>query len=451
MRSLIAIVVLASPAFAQPADPLPPVPEQPPPPAPPDPPLSPPVTAPPPPPPEPPPIAAPPLVEAKQPEKKRDAPVTVTAAAGKGVTLKAGDVFSLNLRARAQARYQLHAPPADEATNRQLDEVTHINTVRLWFSGTTLSPKILYMVQLALGDRDFRDDAISPIFDAYIDYKAHRDLNVRVGQYFVPFDRLRTVREFALQMADRPRPVLELTLDRDVGAILYSDSFLAEDSPLAWRAGVFGGNGTNRSVPSEIGSLVMGRLELRPLGPIDDDVEGDQQRRPKPAVAFGVGGAVNYNTNRVRSTSGATFATGKTTTFYHFAMDAVFKWRGLAVELEYLWRGASKKQLVGEVEDLVVMDVARQGSGWVAQASYTFDPPFELVGRLSRLYAADVADPKYRTEVDRLGQEYAVGANYYFNSHQFKLQTDYIVRTGTGANHTSDRDHVFHLQLDVTF
>ena len=440
MRSLLVIVLLAAPAFAQPSDP-PPAPEPPP--------VAEPEPAPPPP--------APPAIGEIKPEpkpdakpKKSDAPVTITAATGKGVTFKS-EPFSLNLRARAQARYQLHAPPADKATNRQLDEVTQINTVRLWFSGHTLSPKVVYMIQLALGDRDFRDDAVSPIFDAYIDYKAHRDFNLRVGQYFVPFDRLRTVREFALQMADRPRPVLELTLDRDVGVIAYSDNFLAADSPLAWRAGVFGGHGTNRSVPSEIGSMVIGRLELRPLGPIDDDVEGDLARRARPGLALGVGGAINVNSHRVRSTSGATFASGETTTFYHLAADAVFKWRGLAVQLEYLWRGASKDHLEAEVEGLVVTDDTRQGSGWVVQASYTFDPPFELVGRLARLYAADTTDARYRTEVERLGQEYAAGASYYFNGHQLKLQTDYIVRSGTGANHTRDRDHVFHLQLDVTF
>ena len=53
------------------------------------------------------------------------------------------------------------------------------------------------------------------IYDAFLDWKAHRDISVKAGQFFVPFDRLRTVREFALQMGDRPRPVAELTLDRD--------------------------------------------------------------------------------------------------------------------------------------------------------------------------------------------------------------------------------------------
>jgi hypothetical protein len=127
----------------------------------------------------------------------------------------------------------------------------------------------------------------------------------------------------------------------------------------------------------------------------------------------------------------------------------VFKWHGVAVQLEYLLRRASRKQLEGVVDELAVIEYARQGSGWIVQASYTFDPPFELVGRVSRLYAPSETDPKYATEVRNLGQEYAAGANYYFNGHQLKLQADWIVRTGTTGS--TDRDHAFHLQLDATF
>lgn len=372
-------------------------------------------------------------------------PVEITAKAGKGITFKT-ESFSLNLRARGQLRATVHASQPDDG-DRTFDQSTQVGGMRVWFSGHTLTPKLLYNVQLGFADRDYRDGTISPVLDTFLEYKAHRDLNVKVGQFFVPFDRLRTVRESALQMTDRPRPVNELTLDRDVGVILYSDNFLGDHSILAWRAGVFGGDGSNRSVTSDVGGMPVARLELRPLGKIDDDVEGDQERRAKPALAIGVGAAVNFHTNRVRSTNGAAFQTG-TTSYRHLAADAVFKWLGVAVELEYLWRGATKKQFSGDVAGTTVTDFARQGSGWVAQASYTFDPPLELVGRLSRLAAPDETDPKYTTEVATLGKEYALGANYYFNGHQLKLQADWIGRTGP-ARPTIDNS--FHLQLDATF
>lgn len=400
--------------------------------------------------------AAPPIVEPaitpwvdQQPAAPVDPKpaIEITAKAGKGITFKT-DSFSLNLRARGQVRSSVHAAQPDDG-DRAFDETTQVGGLRLWLSGHTITPKLLYNIQLGLADRDYRDGTISPILDTFIEYKAHRDLTIKAGQFFVPFDRLRTVREFALQMTDRPRPVNELTLDRDTGVILYSDTFLGDASPLAWRVGVFGGNGINKSAAGEVGYMPVARLELRPLGKIDDDVEGDQERRKKPGLALGVGGAVNFHTNRVRSTNGGTFQTG-TTSYRHLAADAVFKWLGVAVQLEYLWRGASKKQFSAEVDGETVTDVARQGSGWVAQASYTFDhsPGFELVGRLSRLYAPEQTDPKYATEVDNLGNEYALGANYYFNGHQFKLQADWIGRTGEAR---PTFDHTFVVQLDATF
>jgi hypothetical protein len=385
--------------------------------------------------------AQPGLVPASEDKK-----LELTAAAGKGITFKAGDAFSLNLRARVQLRYQLHAPLADADGERILDETAQLGTLRMWFGGHTLTPKLLYMIQLGLAERDYRDGVISPVYDAFLDYKAHRDLNVKVGQYFVPFDRLRTVRELALQLADRPRPVGELALDRDVGVTLYSDRLLG--SPLAYRLGMFGGNGINRATATaEVGPLVVGRLELRPLGPIDDDSEGDLERRAKPGLALGVAGAVNFNTDRTRSTTGGRFA--ETTSYYHLAADAVFKWQGVALQLEYLWRGASKHQLATEVDGVVLTEYARRGSGWIAQASYTFDPPFELVGRASRMFAPSGSDPKLVDEIERLGQEYAAGANYYLTGHQLKLQADWIGRSGTNGTHQFE--HLVHVQIDATF
>ena len=213
----------------------------------------------------------------------------VSGAPGQGLTLKVGDAFSLNLRSRIQLRYQWSASAKDEGPDRQIEQLVTIGTARLWFSGNVFVPELTYMIQLAVAGRDFRDGATSPIYDAYLDWKIHRDFNVRAGQFFVPFDRLRTVREWALQMADRPRPVLELTLDRDVGVAFYSERFLGARSPVAWRLGAFGGGGTNLTRGRQPGALVVGRLELRPLGPIDDDREGDLERRRIPGLALGGG------------------------------------------------------------------------------------------------------------------------------------------------------------------
>lgn len=368
-----------------------------------------------------------------------------SAAPGKGFTLKYGDAFSFNLRSRFQIRYQLDIPAENANSERDPTQLVNIGTARLWFSGNVFNPQLTYMIQLAVAGRDYRDGAISPIFDAYIDWKPLPNLSVRAGQFFVPFDRLRTVREFALQMADRPVPIGELTLDRDVGVLLYSEKFLG--SPFTWRVGAFGGGGTNLNNGKEPGVLLTARLELRPLGPIDDDSEGDLERRAKPGLAIGAGIAHNSNTNRQRSTTGTTF-TGGTTDYLHLAADAVFKWQGFAAQLEYLWKDGSADTVpTVNADGDPTNQWTRSASGWVAQASYTFDPPFEVVGRFSKLYAFDGTDPALQDT-----DEYGVGFNYYINGHQFKLQTDFIAKVyGDDDFGSDDNVLVAHAQLDATF
>jgi hypothetical protein len=379
-----------------------------------------------------------------------DSGAQLSGGPGKGFTVTMGERFSLNIRTRMQLRYQLNIPPADSAGERELDQMVSIGTARLWLSGHVFTPDLTYMLQLAVAGRDFRDGSTSPLYDAYLDWQAHRDFSVRAGQIFVPFDRLRTVRESALQMADRPRPVAELTLDRDVGVAFYSDRFLGERSPVAWRLGVFGGGGMNLTEGKEPGVLLVGRLELRPLGPLDDDSEGDLERRRKPGLALGAGLASDLNTNRLRSTTGARFS-GGTTDYYHAAGDLVFKWLGFAMQAEYLWKHAAVDQIVSANPDgSPLVEYTRSAHGWILQTSYVFDPPIEIIGRLSRMYAFSGTDPRLVTEVQTKGQEVGAGLTYYVNGHRFKVQADWIARMP--PDFTLKRaDHWVHVQLDATF
>jgi hypothetical protein len=399
--------------------------------------------------PEPPRAGTPPPPKTKAPAPPAADPPRrpkVSGAPGKGLTVEIDDAFSLNVKLRFQVRGQWNEY-RNAAGRRQLDSLATLGTARIYFSGHAYRPELQYGLQLAVAARDYRDSATSPIFDAFLDWKAHRDLAIKGGQYFVPLDRLRTVREFALQMADRPVPVNELSLDRDVGVTFYSERFL--DTPLAYRLGAFGGGGNNLVNGRKAGGLLVGRLELRPLGPIDDDSEGDLERRKKPGLAIGVAAASNWNTNRARSTTGATFR-GGTTDFRHFAADLVFKAWGLAVQGEYLRRNASFDAIQSLDEDgAPLIEYTRSAHGFVAQASYTFAPPFEIVGRLSRLYALPPTDPAFVREIDQRGQEVGAGANYYVNGHKLKFQADWIAR----MPHDFDihrADHAVYVLVDVT-
>jgi hypothetical protein len=396
-------------------------------------------------------VAAEPSRTTSKPESSSDAAalIKVNGQPGDGLSVAVGEAFSLNLRSRIQLRYQLAISAEDAADERALQQLVNIGTARLWLSGHIYSPTLTYMIQLALAGRDFRDGATSPIYDAFFDWKLHRDFNLRAGQYFVPFDRLRTVREWALQMSDRPRPVLEMTLDRDVGVTVYSNSFLGSRSPVAWRLSAFGGGGTNLSNAREPGGLFVGRVELRPLGPLDDDVEGDLERRADPKLAVGAAYAVNLNTNRLRSTTGPTFK-GGTTDHQHAAVDFVLKWQGAMLQAEWLWKRASADEIVFmDALNAQQIERTRSGQGAVVQGSYLFSRPLELVARASRLWAAPGTDPTYVLETAERGDELAAGANFYVNGHKLKFQATWIARMPKGFVF-EHAEHLAVAQLDAT-
>lgn len=370
--------------------------------------------------------------------------VQLSGAPGNGLRIEIDDRYSLNIRSRFVTRHLMRRPAVEDGeTAEPWRQNTDIATARLWFFGHVFRPQLTWMLQLALAEADFRGDVKSPVYDAFLNLELHREFNIRLGQYFVPFDRLRTIREWALQFGERPRPVQELTLDRDVGIMAYSNRAGGPNSILAWRLGAFGGGGIHRVQLREPGALLVARVVLRPLGQLDDDVDGDLERRRNPGLAIGAGLARNWNTDRLRSTTGVRWTEGSTS-YRHFALDGIFKWRGLAVELAFYDRTAD--------HDRVGDSFSRSGQGWVTQASWLVPRiPLELCGRVSRLYAREGTDPAYITEVDGRGLELAQGINWYFNGHRMKLQTDWFLRTAPSDPSVRRGEHLLLTQLDVTF
>lgn len=377
-------------------------------------------------------------------------PAEVTAVPGRGFTVETADgKFALNIRGRIQLRETVLAGAPDDEGARKLTASTQVATTRIYFSGHTLSEDVKYTLQLAVAPNDFRDGTISPIFDAFLDLTHNPNASVRVGQLFVPFDRARTIREFALQLATRPRPVSELTLDRDVGAYLYSNELGGEGSPIAYRLGVFGGGGGNQLAGKEPGGLGVARVELHPFGYMQDaDSEGDLEIREEPGLAIGAGAAYNLNTNRARSTTSATF-TGGTTDYLHLAGDAVFKWRGAALMGEVLYRDASADAIVSTGDDGVeVSEATRSGVGWLVQPSLMLTKKAEIAARYSHQRALDGTDPAYVSELEAKEHEVAAGLNWYENGHRFKVQSTWVALFGPSF---ADAEHAGYLLVDMSF
>jgi phosphate-selective porin OprO and OprP len=367
-------------------------------------------------------------------------------AAGKGLLLTSADKkFQIGVRSRVQLRETLQK--TDELT--QLE--SQVRTLRVGIAGYALVPELKYLIQFAFGANDFETGNSSPIFDAFVEYTKARDLNVRVGQFFVPFDRARTIREFALQFVDRQGVVRELTLDRDVGIMLSSQDLFGWQSRLAYHLFVGGGDGKNRVAdlknkygPQTPGVLVVGRLIARPFGAFDDDQEGDVTRSATPHLALGVAAAYNISSDRDHSTYGNTYTLG-TFNYKHAAADLVFKWRGFSLLTEVLYRKANTETHTGTVAMQPVTERSRSGYGYFAQAGQMVTSKLEIAVRGEKLWGTDRA----LKQVAKLtGRQVGGGLNLYLNGHSFKLQTDYFYVFGDDF---SKGGHVARLQLDASF
>jgi hypothetical protein len=370
----------------------------------------------------------------------------VAVAAGKGLTVTSADKrFQVTFRSRAQIRESyLHGPDTD--TN----EVS-VRTVRFTTQGYVLRPELKYLIQLAFGPNDFDKDNASPVFDAFVEYVGIRDFNVRFGQFFVPFDRARTIREFALQFVDRQIVVRELTLDRDVGLMFYSSDLFGWGSRLAYNGFIGAGDGKNRvndlntSKPS---LLMVGRLTLRPFGAFDDDQEGDLTRGAKPRLAWGVAYGYNRATTRDHSTYGAFYTVGSFN-YTHAATDLVFKWHGFSLLAEGVLRKANRRANGGEnAAGTHITEYSRSGFGYFAQVGQMLTDKVELTARWDDLHAYQGTDPALEKLVRTGGRQLGGGVNVYLNGHAFKLQADYFYIFGSDFGQGA---HSLRAQLDASF
>ncbi|UJR81764.1 porin [Sandaracinus amylolyticus] len=393
-----------------------------------------------------PPASTPPPVIAPPPASTPPAPpaIAVTAEPGRGLTISMGDTFSSSIRARLQVRATLRID------DDQVDTGIEIRTARLWWTGHVLHPDVRYGLQLALGANDFEPGNPSPIFDAFLELRQLRELNVRVGQFFVPFDRARTIREFALQTVDRTDVVRELTLDRDVGVVLSSTDFLGLGGALSYFLGVFGGDGRNRLGPTpDAGLLYTARVSVRPFGGFDDDSEGDLARSPNPRLAIGAGFGFNHRSDRPRSTTGVPYTFARFD-YLHLAGDLVFKWAGISLLAEIVWRQSTSGDFVEHTDDegQVLREWSRSGWGYLAQVGVMLHPMFEIWSRWEQLVAEEGTDPTLVTQANERGHGLSAGANLYLHGHLLKVQADWSHSFGddflVGA-------HLVRLQLDASF
>jgi hypothetical protein len=372
--------------------------------------------------------------------------VQLTVRPGHGLTARtADDRFSLNLRGRVQVRDALTIPGGGGDAGNELS----IRRMRLTLGGHVFSRDIQYSVQLGLSNQDMESDSRVPLLDAYVTLTHLRDLNVRAGQFLVPFGRAKVISSGSAQLVDRAAMVSELNLDRDVGVQLFSNDLFGLGHRLGYQVGIFGGEGRNR-LPvgrQSTGLLYVARVQVNPFGKFDDYVEGDLTRSMQPRLSIGLGGAYNQNTARDRSTSGHVLTLGGFD-YAHAAADVMFKMAGFSFFGEALYR-----QVVGEATHTSMpmggatplTERSRSAWGYFLQAGYMLTEQLEVAGRWSQLLPLDVQgnEPKLVALNEAGG-----GLSWYLHGHALKVQGDYFYLFNDPA--TPGR-HQVRLQLQASF
>jgi phosphate-selective porin OprO and OprP len=143
-------------------------------------------------------------------------------------TLRVGEVLRMDLRMRLQSDFRYYDPEI------QTDEGTFdFRNARMTIEGW-LFHDLEYEVDAAVDELRLRD--------AYINYRRFRDLQLRVGQFKIPFGLDQLTPPHRLDFVYRSRIGAELTPARDVGAMLHGRVFRRG---LSYQFGWFYGGGEN--------------------------------------------------------------------------------------------------------------------------------------------------------------------------------------------------------------
>jgi hypothetical protein len=386
---------------------------------------------------------------------------------GDGLTVESEDkLFKLATRVRGQFYYDTEKPDDGNAT-----QAVSLRRARVVFGGHAWGAKNVFKMELALSPQDVgmapdlvdfdgdgeQDENVadanpitdnsqrvsrSPLLDLYMQFKQIRDLNLRIGQYKIPFNRQRVISSGDLMFVDRSIVNAEFNLDRDIGFDLRSQDLFGLGQRLRYYVGIYSGEGHSSfnarswsSAEHFFGLNTLVRLEYLPFGEFSDYSETDLERASKPGLSIGGTFAHIGNARGSRGILGSQPADNGTTDFLLGEVDAMFKYRGLSAQSEFMLREGDRNADAGASPV-----PARNGWGLTGQAGYLTSINLEVAARHSVIRARGTSSLTDRNET-------GVVLSYYLAGHPYKVQVDYF---RLYPESISDGDHVFRAQLQVS-
>jgi phosphate-selective porin OprO/OprP len=300
-----------------------------------------------------------------------------------GMEFKSPDsLFYINFRFRMQNRVGFYTNSGDNLGIQEWD--ARVRRLRLRGDGYILGEKLGYSFQLSFsrGDQDSDNTGVANVVrDAVIFYNFSDRFYVALGQNKLPGNRQRVNSSGQLQFAERSIVNGALTTDRDFGFKAYYNNKIG-NSVYHIKAAISTGEG--RSVnATDKGLAYTGRVEFLPFGAFKnggDYSEGDLEREEKPKLS--IGGVFSFN--KATTNTGGQLGTDlyAPVDMRTYMLDAIFKYRGWAFEVEHLSRDADDPFTYDEDNEL---SYAYEGSGTNYQGSYLFKNNYETAFRYSNL------------------------------------------------------------------
>jgi hypothetical protein len=326
--------------------------------------------------------------------------------------------FSLNMRFRIQSRFGYTSLSDDELEPESFD--IRVRRCRLRFDGFVFNPRLTYNLQLSFSraDMDWDNSQVPNVLrDAMVNYRMSEHFSIGFGQGKLPGNRQRVISSGALQFTDRSIVNSALTLDRDVGLFANWQGNQGNVFYIL-KTAITAGEGRN---PTETGKglAYTARLEILPLGRFTDDgdyFEGDLVREQKPKLSLA--GVIHWNNDATRTQGQLGKSLYSPRDLFAWQADALFKYKGLALCSEYLYRSTDSSLTVSP-EDSTQIRYVVSGWGVNTQLSYCFATLWEIALRHSYLEPdqsiSAFEDPR---------TQFALGVTKYLSRHKVKLQSD---------------------------
>jgi phosphate-selective porin OprO/OprP len=363
---------------------------------------------------------------------------------GSGLSMTSPDsAYRLNIRFRMQNRLatRLYSDGTTETEAR-------IRRLRLRFDGFVFSPKIIYVIQLSFtpGDVGGNVAGLPPniIRDAMIYYHPTQHWTFAFGQTKLPGNRQRVNSSGALQLVDRSIANAVFTVDRDFGFQAIYRRTKKNQFGFILKGAITSGEGRNWIESEGSYFAYTGRMELYPFGDFSKNgayFEGDIMHEKKPKLMIGLGGSFNDNALRANGQLGELLY--KPASLKSFFADIIFKYKGVALMVDYMYRGAHNT-VYYDPENIILPYL---GTGINTQASYCFKSNYEIVGRYTYITPSDAVN----AFIDERTQ-YTMGLTRYLRGHNLKVQLDAtydVDYNQVSTSRLSDWEFRFQVELGI--